>query len=155
MTMKGKVWIVFLAVMFIPLTCAGGFADMNVGDYTLGGYISLGGGWLSDQPRHMNRGYLKEYLPFPEGFLAYTDLTLKSKDGLEYYKFWMSQPGLGDQDFLLQAGRLGVYHVQVEYDQMQHLYCTVNPFNSDIGIILERLRFSGYVLPTPNFAIFV
>jgi hypothetical protein len=155
MTMKGKVWIVFLAVMFIPLTCAGGFADMNVGDYTLGGYISLGGGWLSDQPRHMNRGYLKEYLPFPEGFLAYTDLTLKSKDGLEYYKFWMSQPGLGDQDFLLQLGKLGVYHAQVEYDQMQHLYCTVNPFNSDIGIILERLRFSGYVLPTPNFAIFV
>jgi hypothetical protein len=154
MMIKGKVWIVFLAVMFITLSCASGFADTNVGDYTLGGYISLGGGWLSDQPRHMNRGYLKEYLPFPEGFLAYTDLTLKSKDGLEYYKFWMSQPGLRDEDFLLQVGKLGVYHAEIEYDQLQHLYCTVNPFNSEIGILLERLRFSGYYLPTPDIAIF-
>ena len=97
----------------------------------------------------MNRGYLKEYLPFPEGFLAETDLSLKSKDGLEYYRFQMSHPGLRDQDFLLQIGKIGVYHAQIEYDQLQHLYCTVNPFNNNIGILLQRLRFSGYYSPTP------
>ena len=97
MKIKREIRAVFLAVMFITLTCAGGFADMDVGaDYTLGGSISLGGGWRSDQPRHMDRSYLKEYLPFPQGFLAYTDLSLKSKDGLESYRFRMSQPGLTD-----------------------------------------------------------
>ena len=155
MKLKREILVVFLAVMFITLSCAGGFADMNVGaDYSLGGYISLGGGWLSDQPRHMDRGYLKQYLPFPEGFLADTDLSLKSKDGLEYYRFFMSHPGLRDQDFLLQVGKLGVYHLQIEYDQLQHLYCTVNPFNNNIGILVQRLRFSGYYNPTLNITIF-
>ena len=155
MKIKREIIVVFLAVMFITLTCAGGFAEMNVGpDYTLGGYISLGGGWLSDQPRNMNRDYLKEYLPFPEGFLADTDLSLKSKDGLEYYRFRMSHPGLRDQDYLLQLGKLGVYHAEIEYDQLQHLYTTANPFFNNIGILLQRLRFSGYYSPTLEFTIF-
>ena len=155
MKIKRETLIVFLAVLFIPLTCAGGFAEMDVGDdYSLGGYISLGGGWLSDQPRGMNRGYLKEYLPFPEGFLAETDVSLKSKDGLEYYRFQMSHPGLRDQDYLLQIGKIGVYHAQIEYDQLQHLYCTVNPFFNNIGILLQRLRFSGYYNPTLDITIF-
>jgi hypothetical protein len=154
MKVKREILVVFLAVMFITLTCAAGFAETNVGDYNLGGYIALGGGWLSDQPRQMNRTYLKEYLPFPEGFLAETDLKLKSKDGLEYYRFFMSHPGLRDQDFLLQIGKLGVYHAQIEYDQLQHLYCTVNPFNNNIGILVQRLRFSGYYMPTLELTLF-
>jgi hypothetical protein len=155
MKLKREIRVAFLAVIFITLTCGSGFAEMAVGsNYTLGGYIALGGGWLSDQPRQMNRGYLKEYLPFPQGFLAETDLSLQSKDGLEYYKFRMSHPGLRDQDFLLQLGKLGVYHAQIEYDQLQHLYCTVNPFNDEIGILLQRLRFSGWYSPTLTFTLF-
>ena len=154
MKIKREIRVVFLAVMFIALTCTGGLAETNVGDYSLNGYISLGGGWLSDQPRHMNRGYLKEYLPFPEGFLAETDLSLKSKEGLDYYRFQMSHPGLRDESFLLQIGKIGVYHAQIEYDQLQHLYCTVNPFNNEIGIVLQRLRFSGDYSPTPEITIF-
>jgi hypothetical protein len=155
MRMKRKILVVFLAVMFIPLTCAGGFAEMNVGDYSLGGYISLGGGFLADPPKHRNRGYLEEYRPFPKGFLADTDLSLKSKDGLEYYRFQMSNPGLRDQDFLLQAGKYGVYHTEVEYDQLQHLYCTANPYQNDIRIMLQRLRLSGIYMPTPDIDLFV
>jgi len=155
MKIKREIRSVFLAVIFITLSCPGGFAEMNVGpNYTLGGYISLGGGWLSDQPRHMDRAYLKQYLPFPQGFLAETDLSLKSQDGLEYYRFFMSHPGLRDQDFLLQAGKLGVYHAEIEYDQLQHLYCDVNPFNNNIGILVQRLRFSGYYSPSLNFTLF-
>ena len=146
---------VFLAVMFITLTCAAGFADMDVGsNYTLGGYISLGGGWMSPQPRHMDRTYLKKYIPFPQGFLAETDLWLKSKDGLQYYRFRMSHPGLRDQDYLLQLGKLGVYHAEIEYDQLQHLYTTVNPFNNNIGILVQRLRFSGWYSPTLDITLF-
>jgi len=154
MKMKGKIRVLFLTIMFISLSCADGFAELEVGDYTLGGYISMGGGWLSDQPRFMNRGYLKRYLPFPQGFLVNMDLKLKSKDGLTYYRFYMSQPGLRDQDFLLQAGKLGVYHAEIEYDELQHLYCTVNPFFNRIGIQVQRLRFDGYYMPTPNLVIF-
>ncbi len=155
MKLKREILVVFLAVMFITLTCGGGFADMDAGtNYTLGGYIALGGGWVSDQPRHMDRSYLKKYVPFPEGFLADTDIWLKSKDGLEYYNFRMSHPGLADQDYLLQIGKLGLYHAQIEYDQLQNLYCTVNPTANRIGIVLQRLRFSGYYSPTLNFTLF-
>ena len=155
MKLKREILVFFLTVMLITLSCPGGFADMDVGaDYTLGGYVSLGGGWMSDQPRHMSRAYLKQYLPFPQGFLAYTDLKLKSKDGLEYYRFFMSHPGLTDQDYLLEAGKLGVYHAEIEYDQLQHLYCDVNPFNSNIGILLQRLHFSGWFQPTLTITLF-
>lgn len=155
MKIKREILAVFLAVMFIPLTCAGGFAEMNVGDYELGGYLEVGGGFLADYPNARNRGYLEKYLPFPVGPLANADLSLKSKDGLEYYSFRMSHPGLRDQDFLLQVGKLGVYHAEIEYDQLQHLYCTVNPYNNDIGILLQRLRFSADYTPIPEFDIFV
>jgi hypothetical protein len=101
MKLRTEILAVFLSVMFIPLTCAGGFADMNVGDnYTLSGSITLGGGGLSDQPRHMDRTYLKQYVPFPQGLLADTDLSLKSKDGLEHYNFRMIHSGSRDQDYL-------------------------------------------------------
>ena len=155
MKMKRWILVVFLAVMFIPLTCAGGFAELNVGDYSLGGYLEVGGGALADYPNNRNRGYLEEYLPFPVGPLANADLALKSKDGLEYYRFQMSHPGLTDQDFLLQMGKLGVYHAEVEYDQLQHLYCTVNPYNDAIGILLQRLRFKADYSPTPELDLFV
>jgi hypothetical protein len=152
---KREIIVAFLAVMFfIPLTCTGAFAEMNVCDYTLGGYLSLGGGFLPDPPRHRDAGYLEEYIPFPEGFLAEADLSLKSKDALEYYRFLMSHPGLSDQDFLLQAGKLGVYHTELEYDQLQHLYSTVNPFNDNIRMLVQRLRFSGNYMPTPDINIF-
>jgi hypothetical protein len=157
MKIKREILVVFLAVMFIALTCAGGFAETDVGDYSLGGEVSVGGGLLTGN-RHMNRGYLKEYAPFPQGFLAEADVSLKSKEGLEYYKFYMSYPGLrGAQDYLIQIGKIGVYHVQIEYDELQHLYCTVNPTifaNNNIGILVQRLRFSGYYTPTPDIAIF-
>jgi len=155
MKMKREILAVFLAIMLFPLTCADGFAEMNVGEYEVGGYLEMGGGFLADYPNTRNRGYLEQYLPFPVGPLANANLSLKSKDGLEYYRFRMSHPGLtGDQDFLLQIGKLGVYHAQIEYDQLQHLYCTVNPNQDDMGILLQRLRFSGDYLITPEIDLF-
>ena len=159
MKIKREIRAVFFAVMFIALPCAGGFAEMDVGaNYSLGGYISLGGGWLSDQPRHMNRDYLKKYVAFPQGFLAETDLSLQSKDGLQYYRFFMNEPGLVGQDYSLQVGKLGVYHLQIEYDTMQNLYTSLNRFinsASDMpGILVQRLRFSGWYSPTPDITLF-
>ena len=96
------------------------------------------------------------YTPFPVGPLGGVDLTLKSKDGLEYYNFRMSNPGFtADQDFLLEIGKLGVYHARAEYDQFQHVYATVNPINSDLGILVQRFRFSGDYLVTPEIDLFI
>jgi hypothetical protein len=155
MKIKRAILVFFLGLILIPLTCAGGFAELQVGDnYILNGYVTLGGGWLSPSPRFMNRSYLTLYTPFPQGFLAYTDLTLQSKDGLEYYKFFMSQPGLADQNYLLQVGRLGLYHAEVEFDEMQHIYCTANPWNNNIGLHIYRVRASGWVNVTPDIILF-
>ena len=49
MKIKRGILVFFLGLMLIPLTCAGGFAELNLGasNYTLDGYVELGGGWLS------------------------------------------------------------------------------------------------------------
>jgi hypothetical protein len=154
MKIKRAILAFFLGVMLIPLTCVGGSAELTLGNYTMTGYLQAGGGWLSPNPRFMNRTYFTQYVPFPEGALGYADLTVKSKDGLEYAKFWMYQPGLTDQDYLLQAGKLGLFHVQIEFDEMQHLYCTLNPFNNNIGIHIYRIRASGWVNLTPDILLF-
>jgi hypothetical protein len=155
MKIKRAILVFFLGVMLIPLTCVGGFAELNVGDYKLDGSITLGGGWLSPSPRFMNRSYLTQYVPFPEGFLAYTDLRLRSMDDLEYYRYFMYQPGLTDQDYWIQLGKLGVYHAEVEFDQMQHIYCRVNPNNNNIAIQIYRVRAGGWVSPTEDITLFV
>jgi Putative outer membrane beta-barrel porin, MtrB/PioB len=155
MKIKRAILVFFLGLMLVPLTCMSGFAELQVGNnYMLNGTVTLGGGWLSPSPRGMNRGYLEKYVPFPQGFLAYTDLTLKSKDGLEYYKFFMSQPGLRDQNYLLQMGKLRVFHAEFEFDEMQNIYCSFNPFNNRIGIHIYRLRASGWVNVTPDIILF-
>ncbi len=155
MKIKREILAVFLAIMLVPLTCVFASAQLNVGDYSLGGYLEMGGGALADYPNSKNRGYLIEYTPFPVGPLANANLTLKSKDELEYYNFRMTYPGLvGDQDFLLQMGKLGVWHAQVEYDQLQHVYDTANPLNDDIGILIQRLRASGDYQITPWLDLF-
>jgi hypothetical protein len=155
MKIKRIILVFFLGVMFIPLTSLGGFAELNLGDnYLLNGYAQAGGGWLSPSPRFMNRSYLTQYVPFPEGFLAYTDLKVTSKDGLEYYGYYMYQPGLRDQNYLLQVGKLGLYHAEVEFDEMQHIYCRVNPLNNNIMIHIYKLRASGWFNVTPDLTVF-
>ena len=69
----------------------------------------------------------------------------------------MSYLGARNQDYLLQAGKLGVFHAEIEYDTMQNLYCSVNPFNNSIGILVQRLRISGWYSPTrmPELTLFV
>ena len=156
MKIKREILAFFLAILLFPLTGAGAFADLNVGEYQLGGYLELGGGFLSDYPNARNRGYLVKYTPFPVGPLGGVDLLLKSKDELEYYRFRMSNPGFNaNQDYLLEIGKLGVYHAQVEYDQFQHVYATVNPINSDLGILLQRLRVSADYSVTPEIDLFI
>ena len=50
-------------------------AGTKVGDFQLSGYIEAGGGILFDSPRSMDRAYLQKYIPFPQGFLADTELS--------------------------------------------------------------------------------
>ena len=72
MKIKRGILAFFLGVMLYPSDLAGGFAELNLGasNYTLDGYVQAGGGWLSPSPRFMNRSYLTQYVPFPEGFLG-------------------------------------------------------------------------------------
>ena len=71
------------------------------------GYIGAGGGILFDSPRGMDRTYLQKYIPFPQGFLADSELRLTRQDGLEYYGFRMGYFGTNNQDYLLEAANLG------------------------------------------------
>jgi len=155
MKIQKVILVVFLAVMFLPLTSVGGGAQVTLGDYTLSGDISLGGRMFIDQPNHVSRGYFEEYTAYPAGFLLdQLNLSLTNKDASDYYRFFMSRPGEVGEDFLLQAGRIGCYKLEIEYDQLQHLYSTVNPTVDQIMILEQRLRFSGEYTPTPDIDIY-
>ena len=39
MKIKREILAVFLAILLVPLTCVFAFAQLNVGDYSLGGYL--------------------------------------------------------------------------------------------------------------------
>lgn len=166
-----QVLVIFFAVLLIPLTRAGALADTgdpNAFDsacrcaetalssyFDVSGVVELGGGFFIDAPNHADRGYLEKYTPFPVGLLADADVALTSKDGLTYYRFGMSNPGFADQDFFFKTGKIGVYNVALEYDQLQNIYCTANPNITEIGILLQRLQFSADYEPTPDVDIFV
>jgi hypothetical protein len=155
MKIQKEILIIFLAVMFLPLTPAGCFAQTTLGDYTLGGDFELGGGFFIDAPSHASRGYLEEYIPVKTGvILEDANLFLTNKDGSEYYRFFMGTPGIVGQDFLLQLGKIGCYKFEMEYDQLQHLYSTVNPTVPDIGILVQRLRANADYTPTPDIDIY-
>ena len=166
-----EISIIFAAVLLVPLVSAGALAATNDPNTLEGvcqagqteicnfgyvtGLVELGGGFFADAPSHADRGYLEKYTPFPVGVLANADVTLTSKDGLDFYRFRMENPGFADQDFYIQAGRIGVYNVSLQYDQLQNIYSTVNPKNNDIGILVQRLRFNGDYQVTPDIDIFV
>ncbi len=155
MKIQKVILIIFLAVMFLPFTPVGGVAQVTLGDYTLSGDISLGGRFFIDQPNHASRGYFEEYIPYPTGILLDEFYAvLANKDGSEYYKIFIRDPGYRDQDFLLQAGKIGLYKVDIEYDQFQHIYSTVNPTVDEVAILVQRLRFSGTYTPTPDIDIY-
>jgi hypothetical protein len=155
MKIQKVILVVFLAVMFLLLTSVGGGAQVTLGDYTLSGDVSLGGRLFIDQPNHVSKGYFEEYTAYPAGFLLdQMNFSLTNKDASDYYRFFMSRPGEVGEDFLIQAGRIGLYKLEIEYDQLQHLYSTVNPTANQIMILEQRLRFSGDYTPTPDIDIY-
>jgi len=155
MKIQKGILVIFLAAMFLPLTSVGSFAQVTLGGYTLNGEVDLGGRFFINEPSHVNRGYFEQYIPYPTGVLLdqlYAQLA--NKDGSEYYKFFMSRPGERDEDFLLQAGKIGCYKLEIEYDQLQHLYSTVNPNFQDMLILVQRLRVAADWTPTPEIDVY-
>jgi len=151
MKIQKAILVIFLAVMFLPLTPAGGFAQTTFGGYNWSGDVEIGGRFLINSPNPASRGYLEEYTPLGAGAIVEQMHLLRTNDdGSEYYKFFMSHPGDTDEDFLLQFGRIGLYKFEIEYDQLQHVYCTVNPTVDDIMVLWQRFRISGDYTPTPE-----
>ncbi|SPJ16647.1 exported hypothetical protein [Syntrophobacter sp. SbD2] len=155
MKIQKAILVIFLAVMFLPLTPAGGFAQTTFGGYNWSGDVEIGGRFLIDSPNPASRGYLEQYTPLGAGAIVEQMHLLRTNDdGSEYYKFFMSHPGDTDEDFLLKFGRIGLYKFEIEYDQLQHVYCTVNPTVDDIMVLWQRLRISGDYTPTPEIDLY-
>lgn len=157
MKTRKEIPILVAAALFIILTPAGGFAEVDLGNgYVLSGDIEAGGMFLINRPAQQDKGYFEEYIPYlPGAVLERLDFSLTNKnDDRDYYRFFMSRPGYKDEDFFFQAGRIGLYSIEAEYDQFQHIYSTVNPFVTDIGTVIQRFRFSGTYTPTPDIDIY-
>ena len=65
MKIKREILAFFLAIMLFPLTCGFAFADLNIGDYPLGGYLEMGGGFLADYPNARNTGIFDKVYSLP------------------------------------------------------------------------------------------
>jgi len=98
-------------------------AQIDVGNFTISGEAEVVG---VPQSRSGERSKFEEYRNVPETVIV-PDLKLKinSKKNDYFLEFDSAKVGLDDQDYRLRFGRYGLFNVELEWDQVPHL------FNSD------------------------
>lgn len=143
------------------------------------GWIEAGIRAYIDGPSKGERAKFEEYRDLPEwAFLQDFRLRLFKPDQSYSFEFEGSKWGQDDQEFLLRAGRLGLWRFDFEWDQTPHIFSTnartlatevsrgvytlptprpgLNVHNnaarelSDIGVRWDTARFSLWLTPTPD-----
>ena len=95
-------------------------AQIDVGDFTISGQAEVGG-----MPRtfHGDRAKFEEYRDIPESVIVpQIQISIDSKKNDYYFEFDSSKLGLDDQNYRLRMGRYGLLDIQVEWDQIPHLF---------------------------------
>ena len=107
-----------LSLLFFALSRAQ--AQIEVGDFTIRGQAEIGG-----MPRHFNgdRAKFEEYRDIPESVIVpQLELFIDSKKQDYYFQFDSYKVGLNDQNYRLRVGRYGLLDVELEWDQIPHVF---------------------------------
>jgi MtrB/PioB family decaheme-associated outer membrane protein len=100
-------------------------AELLFGGMKLEGEVETGLRLLPDRPSPSRRATFEEYRDVTEGvFLPNLQLRLFRPDESYSVDFAGSKWGQDDQEFMLGAGRLGLWRFGFEWDQTPHLYST-------------------------------
>ena len=117
-TVTSVVLSLALALLLLPVTQA--LAQIEVGNFTIGGEAEVGG-----LPRHRNgdRGKFEEYRDIPESVVVpHIELFIDTKKQDSYLHFEATNVGRNNQNYQMRFGRYGLLDVEFEWDQIPHLF---------------------------------
>src|SRR3989304_3178662 len=107
-----------LALLFFTASVARG--QIDIGNFSITGSAEVGG-----LPRHKNGNDAKfeEYRDIPETVIVpQLQLMIGGKKNDFYLEFDSTKVGRDDQNFRLRLGRYGLLDVEVEWDQIPHIF---------------------------------
>src|SRR5690349_15210517 len=117
---------VLLAIAFAVIGPRPATAQYTLGGMNVEGSVEAGlRGFLTDEPKNKERAKFEEYRDMGAGpFLERLQLRFFTKD--EGYSSTLSGSKWGrqDQEFSLSTGRLGLWELQLDWDQIPHLLST-------------------------------
>jgi len=142
------------ALLLLSLAVSDVRAQVEFGNYKLGGSVELGGRFFIEKPSRLGRGYFELYRDYPEGFvLERLNLELANKDMSQFFQVMVTEPGEKDQNFLFRGSRVGVWDLEFEWDQLQHLYSTISPYIDEVRTQWETARVAFTYTPKPEIDI--
>jgi MtrB/PioB family decaheme-associated outer membrane protein len=116
-----RVFVVSLSLALVFLSSASRtWAEIDVGDYTISGSAEVDG-----LPRGFNgdRSKFEEYRIIPESVVVpQLQLMLGGKKQDFYLNFDAGGVGRDDQNYRLRFGRYGLFDVELEWDQIPHVF---------------------------------
>ncbi len=120
-TLGGATLFAIMLALALPRTAS---AQLKVGDWTLEGGAEAGGRFFINEPAQSRRAKWEEYNDYTGPFLSDLDLRIWSKDDKYWAEFAGSKWGAQDQEFSLSGGRLGLFELGFEWNQIWHLLST-------------------------------
>ena len=104
---------------------AGAADDLMLGGFSLSGEVEAGVREYIERPPESRRGKFEEYRDMRPGlFLNYLRLSLQKPDGTYGMDLNGTRWGFDDQRYEYNVGRLGLWELFLEWDQIPHVYST-------------------------------
>jgi MtrB/PioB family decaheme-associated outer membrane protein len=104
---------------------AGAADDLMLGGFRLSGEVEAGVREYIERPPESRRAKFQEYEDMRPGlFLNYLRLSLQQPDGMSGMDLYGTRWGFDDQRYEFNVGRLGLWEMFVEWDQIPHVYYT-------------------------------
>lgn len=120
-------------------------AQVKLGGFNVEGEGEAGARFFIEEPSGTRRGKFEEYRDIPEGaFLERLRLRIFVPDESYAFEFGGSKWGQQDQEFSLRAGRLGLWELGLDWDQIPHIFSTTARM-----LATETAR-GVFTLPTPR-----
>ncbi|HEU5323212.1 MAG TPA: MtrB/PioB family outer membrane beta-barrel protein, partial [Methylomirabilota bacterium] len=134
--------VVLAAVSWLALPAA---AQIPVGGFTLEGEVATGVRYYLLEPSDSRKGKFEEYRDLPEWlFLAGVRLRLARPDDSYAIELGGANWGQDDQEYFLGVGRVGVWQLGFEWDEIQHIYSTTG------RTLANEAQRGVWALPTPR-----
>jgi MtrB/PioB family decaheme-associated outer membrane protein len=120
-------------------------AQFSIGGFNVEGEVEAGLRLLPNRPSGADRAKWEEYRDFTQGpFLSGLELRIFRPDESYSASFSGAKWGQQDQEFSIQAGRLGLWDFRFDWDQTPHLY------SSSATMLATQVAPNIFALPTPR-----